>query len=159
MWSVSISSVKVSGIPIGLATSRHAPETETLRTRQLIVLLSNAITPAFRVRRRTLFSFSATAKRFDAKVNKKVPRYCSWVSLSARSFDDSLWSIVPNRIESRPRQVLPDGRQPSRPSSACPGRCLTSAFSLRARHHWSKSGCLRAVQQPRIFCGSDGEVS
>ena len=40
MWSLSISSVKVSGIPIGLATSRHAPETETLRTTQLIVPLS-----------------------------------------------------------------------------------------------------------------------
>jgi hypothetical protein len=52
-------------------TSRHALETETFRTTQLIEPLSNAITPAFRVRRRTFFRFSDMAEGFDAGVFKK----------------------------------------------------------------------------------------
>src|SRR5580704_11379032 len=75
MWSLSIGSTNVSGIPIGRATSRHAPEIETLRTRQLIVTLSNAITPAFRVRRRTFFRLSDISIGFDARAIKKGPSY------------------------------------------------------------------------------------
>ena len=65
------------------------PETETLRTMQLIVPLSNAITPGFRVRRRTFFRLSDIAMGFDARAIKKESQYCNWVSLSAGIFDNS----------------------------------------------------------------------
>ena len=69
----------------GTSDFRHAPETETLRTRQLIVPV-NTITPAFRVRRRTFCRFSDIAIGFDARtIKKKVPK------------KNSLWSIVPIR--------------------------------------------------------------
>jgi hypothetical protein len=47
------------------------PESETFRTTQLIEPLSNAITPAFRVRRRTFFRLSDTANDLEARAIKK----------------------------------------------------------------------------------------
>src|SRR5580692_7694813 len=84
IWSDSICNVKVSGTPKGLVTSRHAPKTEMFRTTQLIELLSNAITPAFRVRSRTVFRLSDIAGGLDAAAFKKIQHYES-SSPSARS--------------------------------------------------------------------------
>src|ERR1700730_14079845 len=85
MWSHSIRSVNVSGVPRGLTTSRQAPETETFRTTQLIESLSNAIKPAFRVRRRTFFRFSDMARGFDAGAIKK--NKSSTMSRTRRQFE------------------------------------------------------------------------
>jgi hypothetical protein len=160
MWSLSISSVKLFGIPIGLATSRHAPETETLRTMQLIVPWSNAITPAFRVRRRMFFRFSDTAKDFDARAIKKDPSTQQGLTVSgvflttAQPREHSAKSLLKSDHD---RFCLTSASCPVRAQSV-PGDVRMSAFFHRTRHPRSNPGCLRPVQQPRIFCGSDGEV-
>jgi hypothetical protein len=72
MSSLSTISVKVFGISNGLTTSKHAPVTETFRTTQLIALLSDTITPAFKVRSRVFFRFSSMAKSREINADSKV---------------------------------------------------------------------------------------
>ena len=76
MWSLSISSVKLFGIPIGLKRLPDMlPKPRRLRTMQLLIVpWSNAITPAFRVRERVrFFDFQTQQMISMPERSKRIP--------------------------------------------------------------------------------------
>jgi hypothetical protein len=155
MWSLSISSVKLFGIPIGLATSRHAPETETLRTMQLIVPWSNAITPAFRVRSRTFFRFSDTANDFDARAKKRIPVLQLGLAVS----EDFLTAAQPT--EHSPKSLLKsDHARFCLTGASCPAQTQPVLGDVRRRlfsTEHAAGGRIRVVYDPfsnRVYSAS-----
>jgi hypothetical protein len=93
-------------------------------------------------------------------VRKTWLLHCRRVVSSFAFESGGIGCLMPVRRAAVQNRADPSGRRGNgQPSPVCCGRCRRRLFSLRTCRRHSKSGCLRPIQQPSIWCWSDGEVA